>query len=274
MDSFTQFRDEFSLKHVWPILATEFSYYLAYMSKRGYAYTTVRSYVAGISFFNKLNNFEDVTQKFVIVKILEGFKRSRPSKDARLPISRDLLAKFIKVTPVVCITSIYKSKLFSAAFSITFHGLFRIGEITKDSQSKAEHFIRLQDITMFPDRVEVCVPSSKTDQLGRGTTVVIPSQRDINVCPVKKLKEYLLVRGSYSGPLFCHFDKIPLSRYQFNAVLKKALAYLNIPAQGYKNHSFRIGMATALCADGRSDEEIKRMGRWKSSAFQGYIRVC
>ena len=89
------------------------------MSKRGYAYTTVRSYVAGISFFNKLNNFEDVTQKFVIVKILEGFKRSRPSKDARLPISRDLLAKIIKVTPVVCITSIYESKLFSAAFSIT-----------------------------------------------------------------------------------------------------------------------------------------------------------
>ena len=114
---------------------------------------------------------------------------------------------------------------------------------------------------MFLDRVEVCVPSSKTDRLGRGTTVVIPSQRDINVCPEKKLKEYLLERGSYSGSLFCHFDKTPLSRYQFNAVLKKALAYLNIPAQGYKNHSFRIGMATALCADGRSDEEIKRMGR-------------
>ena len=70
-----------------------------------------------------------------------------------------------------------------------------------------------------------------------------------------------MVRGSYSGPLFCYFDKAPLSRYQFNAVLKKALAYLNIPAQGYKNHSFRIGMATTLCADGRSDEEIKRMGR-------------
>ena len=82
---------------------------------------------------------------------------------------------------------------------------------------------------MFLDRVEVCVPSSKTDRLGRGTTVVIPSQRDINVCPEKKLKEYLLERGSYSGSLFCHFDKTPLSRYQFNAVLKKALAYINIP---------------------------------------------
>ena len=70
-----------------------------------------------------------------------------------------------------------------------------IGEITKDSQSKAEHFIRLQDITMFPDRVEVCVPSSKTDQLGRVTTVVIPSQRDIHVCPVKKIEGISIGKG-------------------------------------------------------------------------------
>jgi hypothetical protein len=48
---------------------------------------------------------------------------------------------------------------------------------------------------MFLDRVEVCVPSSKTDQLGRGTTVVIPSQREINGFPEKILKEYLLERG-------------------------------------------------------------------------------
>ena len=128
---------------------------------------------------------------------------------------------------------------------------------------------------MFPDRVEICVPSSKTDQLGRGTTVVITSQRDIYVSSAKKkLKKFLLERGSYSGPPFCHVDKTPLSRHQFNAVLKKALSYLNIPAQDYKNNSFRIGMAIELCADRRSDEEIKRIGRWKSSAFRGYIRVC
>ena len=147
-------------------------------------------------------------------------------------------------------------------------------EITKDSQSKAEHLIILQYITMFPDRMEICLPFSKTEQLGRGTTVVIPSQRDIDVCSVKKMKEYLLERGSYSGPLFCHVDKTPLSRHQFNAVLKKALSYLNIPAQDYKNNSFRIGMAIELCADRRADEEIKRMGRWKFSAFRGCMRVC
>jgi hypothetical protein len=54
-----------------------------------------------------------------------------------------------------------------------------------------------------------------------------------------------LERGSYSGSLFCHFDKTPLSRYQFNAVLKKALAYLNIPGLSkpfipyWTNHTLR-----------------------------------
>jgi hypothetical protein len=42
LDSYTKFRDKFSLKHVWPILVTELLYYLAYMSKMGYAYATVR----------------------------------------------------------------------------------------------------------------------------------------------------------------------------------------------------------------------------------------
>ena len=55
----------------------------------GYSYATVRSYVAGISFSNKLNKFEDVTHKCVIVKMLEGFKMSMPSKDIRMPISWD-----------------------------------------------------------------------------------------------------------------------------------------------------------------------------------------
>jgi hypothetical protein len=50
------------------------------------------------------------------------FKRSRPSKDVRLPISRDLLENNIKVPPAVCMSA-YESKLFSAAFSITFRDL-------------------------------------------------------------------------------------------------------------------------------------------------------
>ena len=108
--------------------------------------------------------------------------------------------------------------------------------------------------------------------MGKGATVVIRSQPDCHVCPEIKLWEYLLIRNPLQGNFFGHFDGTHLSRYQFNAVLKKSLAYLHLPAQGYKKHSFRIGMATASNEEGRSVEEIKRMGRWKSCALEGYIR--
>ena len=149
----------------------------------------------------------------------------------------------------------YEAKLFCAAFTTTFHGHFLVSEITKDTRGKAEHFIRLQDIKMFSDKVEVCFPSSKTDQFGRGTTVVIPSEPDCYVCPVIRLREYLLIR---KGQLICHFDGTYLSRYQFSAVLKKSLAYLHVPAQGYKNHSFRIGMATAL-SEVRKEDRMQKL---------------
>jgi hypothetical protein len=45
----------------------------------------------------------------------------------------------------------------------------------------------------------------------------------------KNIEGISIGEGSYSGPHFCHVDKTPLSRYKFNALLKKALAYLNIP---------------------------------------------
>jgi hypothetical protein len=106
---------------------------------------------------------------------------------------------------------------------------------------------------MFSDRVEVCVPSSKTDQFGRGAKVVIPSEPDCHICQVIKLREYLLIR---KGILICHLNGTHLRRYQFSAVLTKSLAYLNVPAQGYKNQSFRIGMANAL-------SEVRKEGRMK-----------
>jgi hypothetical protein len=81
------------------------------MSKQGFAYSTVRSYVEGISFFCKLNNFEDAANKFVILKMLEGFKRSSQSKEIRLPITRLLLANILKIIPTVR-HSVYEAKLF------------------------------------------------------------------------------------------------------------------------------------------------------------------
>jgi hypothetical protein len=41
-----RFRVKIFVKNEWPITITDISYYLAYMSKQGFVYSTVRSYVA------------------------------------------------------------------------------------------------------------------------------------------------------------------------------------------------------------------------------------
>jgi hypothetical protein len=42
-------------------------------------------------------------------------------------------------------------------------------------------------------------------------------------------------------------------------------------AHQYKGHSFRRGGATSLARAGVQEHTIKKMGRWKSSAYQLYI---
>lgn len=63
-----------------------------------------------------------------------------------------------------------------------------------------------------------------------------------------------------------------MTRYQFAAVLDKAIAAIGLDKNFYKSHSFRISAATTAFQRGLSDEEIKIAGRWKSSVFQTYIR--
>jgi hypothetical protein len=55
--------------------------------------------------------------------------------------------------------------------------------------------------------------------------------------------------------------------------LKNALKFLKLNPNDFNTHSFRIGAATSFSVLGKFDDEIKKLGRWKSSAFSNYIRI-
>jgi site-specific recombinase XerD len=69
------------------------------------------------------------------------------------------------------------------------------------------------------------------------------------------------------GALFCHLNHKYLTRYQVVSVLKNALKFLKLNPNDFNTHSFRIGAATSFSVMGKSNDEIKTLGRWKSSAF-------
>lgn len=128
------------------------------------------------------------------------------------------------------------------------------------------------NVKLSSDNIEIFLSSSKTDQFAKGTTICISEQKVKAYCPVNNLGAFLQSRPSGDGPLFCH-DMKPLTRYQFSSVLKKSLSFLGVPNSRFTSHSFRIGMATSCAMEGMPDEQIMKLGKWKSGAYTRYIRI-
>ena len=67
----------------------------------------------------------------------------------------------------------------------------------------------------------VCIRFSKTDQYGQNTVPNISGNGMRGKHPVQAMRAYLMVRPPIKGPLSCHQDGTPLTRYQSSAVLQK-----------------------------------------------------
>lgn len=242
------------------------------MAERGMSPATVNTYIAGISFYVKCSGHlhEDFLSNFLVKKLLAGMRRQRKSRDLRAPITSDILSKILRALPSVC-SSTYESQMFSAAFLLAFFGFFRVGELTVTKAIMVQRVVSLQDI-QIGKTLEVKLRYSKTDQDGSGCTVCIPRTKGQH-CPVQSLEQYIAIRHCNPGPLFCHFDHSALSRYQFAAVLRKALVFIGLDVGKYKTHSFRIGAATEAARNGLSETEIKILGRWSSDVVKRYIRI-
>jgi hypothetical protein len=69
-----------------------------------------------------------------------------------------------------------------------------------------------------------------------------------------------------------------VSGWKVIARIEAVVALRRMPASARKNpaqfalHSGRIGGATKLAAQGMSEVQIQRAGRWKSRAFMVYVR--
>ena len=93
------------------------------------------------------------------------------------------------------------------------------------------------------------------------------------LCPVAATLAYMVQRGPGPGPLFKFQDGKPLTRQRFVARVHEALTSAGVDSSAYSGHSFRSGAATTAAKCGVSDAVIKMLGRWKSSAYQLYIKT-
>ena len=231
--------------------------------------------MSGISFQHKVNDLYDPTKSFVVKKLLEGCKRVRRLNDIRAPITTTVLGTIISILPEICISP-YEAQLFRAAYLLAYFGLMRVSELVYTNALHAIRPLFYSDITITSGAkaMLISIRVSKTNQRGPAITIRIPGLCNNDLCPVKAMQNFLKLRpsGSQHQYLLCHSNGSPLTRSQFSSVLVKSVRALGLPTHIYTPHSFRIGRASVLAAEGVSHDNIKTLGRWKSSVYERYIR--
>ena len=266
VDKFNQFC--ISTLHVstcFPAQVSSVVSFIAYLFKSGYASASITTTLSAISYIHKVHGLADPTSAFVVKKLLQGASKLRPSVDHRAPITKEILHSLVRSASSIT-DCFYNSVLISSMYLLAFHAFLRIGEIAVTSVRNFRKVLQVHQVTVNQNECVIVFHSYKHYQ-GPPASLVISAS------PVRHIQSYLSLRGVAPGPLFIFPDGSAVGRSFFNTHLRKSLMWSGLSTGIYKGHSFRIGAATTAAMMGISEEEIQRMGRWRSQAFKKYIRI-
>ncbi|MCP3928080.1 MAG: hypothetical protein GY705_03145 [Bacteroidetes bacterium] len=244
-----------------PLLITM---YITDLFKGGCSPSTITTKLSALSFCHKIYFLSDPTSHYMVRRTLLGIKKETPTRLGRPAMSLKGLNKMV-VTLGSMGWSPYESSLMKAMILTSFHGFLRAGEMVDSVNSL---------------KIDQCILSSSSVKIiflrfkhSRGRPITIKIRRtSSNLCPVRALADYLCLRGFWAGNLFCLADVSPVPYTWYNKRFKLLVKFSDLdPSLG--THSLRMGAATYAASCGFSDDEIKRMGRWFSSAVKKYIKL-
>lgn len=246
----------------FPVTVPELALFIAWLADKKYAAATISSYVSAIGYQHKMRSLSNPASAFLIKRLLLATRKTEPHSDLRLPITHSVLTCLLLHLPLVAQPG-YQLKLFRAMFLLAYHAFLRVGEMTHST-----HNLKIDDIDIQKGSVVIRFASFKHSQQPVTITIRATSEN----CPVEALAHYIQLRGKAAGCLFMLNSK-PVPRARFVAVLQQTVRMAKLPTDRFNTHSFRIGAATDAAVAGRSDAQIRSLGRWHSDAFQKYIRV-
>ena len=255
--------------------------FVSLLANQSLCHNTIKSYLAAVRHLHIAEGYGDphISRMAKLEQVLRGIKLVQAKgekKPPRLPITPQHLTNLRGVW-------LGKEKNFDgimlwAAASLCFFGFMRSGELTIPSDSAYDESAPLcfKDVTVDsiqnPQALRVRLKASKTDPFRVGVDIFVGKTGN-ELCPVTAVLSYMVKRGPSPGPFFRFASGAPLTRPRFVASVKEALAKAGVDAGRYSGHSFRSGAATTAASRGVGDAAIKMLGRWKSSAYQLYIKT-
>jgi len=245
------------------------------------AYGTIRVYLSSVRQLQISKGLPDprVGSMAKLSQVLKGIRSSSAgTSKVQLPITPHILARIKDNWEANGLNN--DKRMIWAAMMLCFFGFFRSGELCVPSMSlfdttrhlSVADVLAITDGSGNPVQLQIRLKRSKTDREGVGVTVCVGKTGN-KLCPVAATLSWMILRGNTSGPLFRYSNGSPLTQQQFVTELRRALLSIGEDPQKYGGHSFRIGAATVAAEQGINDATIKLLGRWRSSAYQKYIKL-
>lgn len=270
--------------HLTPVPCSEhlLCQFAAHLAEAGLQASTIKCYLSAIRQLHIAKGAGDpaIGGMVKLEQVIRGIKSEQAKKATktppRLPMTPALLTAIKGVWEKETLTRDHKM-LWAAALTC-FFGFLRSGEVCVPSEAAFDEGAHLtfEDVQVDnlanPQSIQVKIKASKTDPFRQGVLVYV-GRTDKPLCPVAALLAYMVERGKKPGPLFSFQDGKPLTRPRFVTEIRRALAMAGVDPKPYSGHSFRSGAATAASKQGVEDSVIKMLGRWKSSAYQLYIKT-
>ena len=277
-----------NMKFEWPMTADNtllFIYWL--IEEKGLKTTTVNSYLSGLRQLHIMKGLPPPKLRSELVKQAlkgranmeaRGTSSMEESSSKRLAMTIPLM-KLLKARIRLSDMDGESKLMLWAVCTMLFFGAFRINELVSRTEScfDPDHTLLTKDVQLNEKRGEsslsITLKCPKERKAG-DVTVVDVFEVEGPLCPVRAYKKWRTSSNQQAEmPLFRHRDGTPLTGRKFNGHLKKLLGKHAQFAKGtISAHSFRAGIPTILGSKGYDDEEIKRIGRWSSRAFEIYIK--
>jgi integrase len=211
-----------------------------------------------------------------LIRLLKGIKKVTTIKKA--PPRKHVTFDIMETIVPHCSKS-FDGENIKAAICIAFAGFLRPADFTYEKWSPAEQVSKITrgSVTFFKSHACIRLPFSKTDTIGKGTTITLVATRNQS-CPVSALETlFKNYPAPATAPLFgrhhplAAYDGIYFSRDYFQRELKTLLLSADINPDGFTPHTLRRGAAQSAADAGFNSNDISKLGRWKSTAMYAYV---
>jgi hypothetical protein len=250
--------------------------YVSFLFEEGLTASTIRVYLSAVRSMHVFAGVPYPTEMLRVRLALKGAVRQTPQPVRKLPITIDILKQMLKNAK-----HRFDSLLLTSVMTLAFFGCLRLSEFC------------LPDTTKFSSNLHVCMSDvnidlktktltlflrrSKTDSDNKGVSIYIGCSREPTCCAFCSMCAYLKFRNTIipnndDAPLFLLPGGTVLAKNYMISITRLLLCMSGYNPALYSGHSFRAGAATTAGDSGFKDWELKMLGRWKSSAYNIYLR--